>query len=126
MESIRSKAELKRAIEQLEFEQTAQLILLKEEFNTACERLKPINIIKNTWKEAYSEPDIKASVTSNLMGIVSGTIARKIILGRTNNPVTRFLGATIERLVSRSVANNADKIKNVAGNVLEKIANKHD
>jgi hypothetical protein len=125
MATIKTTAELKSAIEQLEIEQLTQLVLLKDEFYFACERLKPINLIKGTLKEAYSDPGVKATFTDNFIGAGSGLIARKMILGKTNNPLTRFLGVLIERIVSNTVMKNADKIKTVAGTVFEKMT-RHD
>jgi hypothetical protein len=125
MEKIKTTSDLKSAIQQLEFEQSTRLILLKEELYVVCRRLKPINIIKDTLKEVYSDRDVETTVTDNLLGLTSGALARKIIFGKTNNPITRFAGALIERFVSKSVVKNANKIKTVAGDVLEKITNKY-
>jgi hypothetical protein len=125
MGKIKTTSELKNAIQQLEIEQSTQFVLLKDEFYFVCERLKPINIIKDTLKEAYSAVDIKATITDNFLGVGSGLIAKKIILGKANNPVTRFLGLLIEKFVSNTVVKNADKIKTVAGTVLGKMT-RHD
>jgi hypothetical protein len=124
MEKIRTVSELKNAIKQLEYEQSVQLLLLKEEFHIVCEKLKPVNIIKDTLKD--SVPDIKTSITNSFLGVASGLLTRKIILGKTNNPITRTLGLILEKFVSSKVAKNADRIKSFAGTVLEKITNTHD
>jgi hypothetical protein len=121
MEKIKTASELKSAIQQLEIEQSTQLLLLKDEFYFVCERLKPINIIKDTLKDACSEADFKTTLTDNFIGVGSGLIAKKIILGKTNNPITRFLGLFIEKFVSNAITKNAEKIKTVAGAVLEKM-----
>jgi uncharacterized membrane protein YeaQ/YmgE (transglycosylase-associated protein family) len=125
MEKIKSKSGIKNAIQRLELEQSAQLISLKTEFDITFERLKPINIIKDTLNETFSDRGIKSTVTSNFLGAASGIIARKIILGKTNNPITGLIGALIENFVSNGVVKNSDKIKTATGRILEKIANKY-
>jgi len=121
MTNIKSTSDLKNVIQQLELQQSAQLTLMKVEFYSMCERLKPINIIKDTCKEVYSDKDIKTTITTNLLGVATGVIARKIILGKSHNPITGFVGVLIEKFISRGIMKNADKIKSVAGNILEKI-----
>jgi hypothetical protein len=115
MEKIETISELKSAIQQLEIEQSTQLILLKEEFYTICERLKPINIIRDTWEESNLISELKTKAVNSILGVSSGLIAKKLILGKTNNPITKMLGLLIEIFVSKTIVKHADEIKSFSG-----------
>jgi|SRR6185312_10248705 len=119
MEKIKNIEELKSAIRQLENEKLLREILLKEQFITLCESLKPINILKDTLKDAHRDPELKTTLVNNAIGFVSGAVIRKIVTGKSYNPLRNLVGMVLERLVSR----NAERIRTVADNMLEKIIN---
>ena len=92
MQKITNIIELKSAIQQLEYKREIELILLKKEVFSTCENLKPINIIKNTLKEAYLAPDLKATILKTVLSISTGFVARKIFLGKNPTIITKLLG----------------------------------
>ena len=55
---------LNEAIILLEGKRAKELELLKELFNSGYESLKPINLIKSTFKEVSSSPEIKNNILS--------------------------------------------------------------
>jgi hypothetical protein len=119
MEKIKNIEELKVAIRELENEKLLKQLLLKEQFITICESLKPINILKDTLKEAQADPALKTTVINNAIGFVSGAAIRKIVTGKSHNPLRNLVGMVLERLVAK----NAEGIRTVADNILEKIIN---
>jgi len=119
MEKIKNIEELKSAIRQLENEKLMQQVLLKEQFMVICESLKPINILKDTLKEAHSDPTLKKTMVNNAIGFISGAAIRTIATGKSHNPLRNIVGMVLERLVAR----NAEGIRTVADNILEKIIN---
>jgi len=119
MEKIKNTEELKTAIQLLENEKLIKEILIKQQVITLCESLKPINILKDTLKDAHSDPELKTTVINNALGFVSGAAIRKIVMGKSHNHLRNLVGMVLERLVER----NAEGIKTVADNILEKIIN---
>ncbi len=69
--------ELSRAITALEEKRVFELDLLKNQFHTSYESLKPINIIKNTLEEFSSSTEIKSDMINNAISIGSGLLAKK-------------------------------------------------
>jgi hypothetical protein len=100
MQKIITITDLKGAIQQLEFEQAAELVLLKEQLLYTCESLKPINLIKSTLKEAYSAPDFKTNIVKTIIGIASGFVAKKVFIGKTHNPIKKLAGFILEMVVA--------------------------
>ena len=119
MKKIKNIEELKSAIRQLENEKLMQEFLLKEQFINVCDSLKPINILKDTLKDASKDPELKTTMVNNAVGFVSGAAIRKIVAGKSHNPLRNLVGMVLERLVAR----NAEGIRTVADSVLEKIIN---
>ena len=77
-------------------------------------------------REVIAAPDLKTTVGNAAIGLVSGFIAKKAILGKTNNPLTKLLGILIEMVVAGKVVKNADGIKSFGGMLLNKFIGKDD
>jgi hypothetical protein len=119
MEKIKSIQELKSAIYQLENEELIKRILVKDQIITLSESLRPINILKDTLKDARTDTELKTTAIDNAIGFVSGAAIRKIVMGKSHNPLRNLVGMVLEKLVER----NAEGIRTVADNILEKIVN---
>lgn len=123
MKIITSIDELKESILLLKMKQANDWCLLKEEFNTTYESLKPMNMIKNTFKDMASQPNLKTDVVNSLIGLATGFIAKKVFLGNSHNPFTKLLGIVLEIAVANKVSKNADGIKSIGSIILKKIIN---
>lgn len=126
MKVITTSADLKLAIQQLELRQASELTLLKEEFNKTSESLKPINIIKRTLKNAVASPDLKTDVFNAAIGLTTGILAKKLMIGKTINPFKKVLGIIVEMAVANKVAQNADGIRSTGSTILHKLFGKKD
>ena len=126
MPTITTAATLADAIQQLETKRSGEWIQLREQFMITYENLKPINLLKRSFKEVIAAPDLKTTVGNAAIGLVSGFIAKKAILGKTNNPLTKLLGILIEMVVAGKVVKNAEGIKSFGGMLLNKFIGKND
>lgn len=117
MNAIRSSSDLKMAIRQLELKQANELIQLKDEFRDTVEGLKPMNLIKGAFKKVTSSPDIKTDVLNAVIGLTTGFVTKKLMIGRSTNPIKKILGIVLEMTIANKVAKNADVIKST-GNIL--------
>lgn len=126
MKAITTSADLKLAIQQMELQQANELILLKEEFKNTRESLNPINIIKRTFKKAVTTPELKTDVFNAVIGLTTGIIAKKLMIGKTINPFKKILGIIVEMTVANKVAKNADEIKSAGSTIFKKLFNKKE
>lgn len=99
-------------------------ILLKNNFHQVFERLKPVNIIKNTFKELISSPDLKTNLVDAAIGFTTGVVTRKVLVGKTVNPLKKLFGAVLEMVVASEVAKNAGGIKSIGIGILKKLIQK--
>ncbi len=121
MQNITTVTELRHAIKELEEKQAVEWPLLKEQFFTTYESFKLINVLKHTIKEAISAPDLKNNVINTAIGLTTGILARKTLIGKTYNPLKKLAGVILEMTVANKIANNGDKIKSLGGIVFNKI-----
>ncbi|MES2590184.1 MAG: hypothetical protein V4622_14490, partial [Bacteroidota bacterium] len=86
--------------------------------------LKPINLIKNSLKEIVTSNDFQSNAINTAIGITSGFVAKKVLVGETHNPLSKIVGNMIELVVANKVFNNAEGIKSIGGFFLKKLFNK--
>jgi hypothetical protein len=119
MEPITSLAELKNAIQILEFEQTVKEQLLKEQLNITYESLKPVNLIKSALNEVVSSPYIIDNIIGVAMGLTSGYITKKIALSKSGSIIRKILGTLLEFGITNIVAQNTDSIKSFGQSIYQ-------
>ena len=102
-----------------------ELALLKEQFHTTYESLKPMNIIKNAFGNITASPTVKNDLASGALGIGAGLLSKKILTGNSHNPIRKLLGTVTEVAVAGAVAKSAGGIVAVAGNMLKSFFNKN-
>lgn len=126
MQKITSVTELKLAIAILETQQMSDAYLLKEEFKNTSEKLRPVNLIKNTLKELANEPDLKGDLLNASISIAAGYLSKKIAIGSTNNTFKQILGTLLQMGVTSIVSKNADGIKSGAMNLINNFFSKKE
>ena len=124
MKPITTSADLKMAIQQLEQQQAYEFALLKEELHATGEKLKPVNIIKRTFQNAVTGPDLKTNMLNAAIGVTTGILTKKLMIGKTINPLKKLFGALIEVAVANKVSKNADDIKSTGSAILKKLFSK--
>jgi hypothetical protein len=121
MEKITCAAELKIAIQNLEFEQEVQGQLLKEHFFLTFDSLKPANLIKNTLQDITSSPYLLDNMLGSVMGMFSGYLSKKIAVGTSHNLFRKMAGSLLQFGVTNIVAQHSDILKSVGNFIIDRI-----
>ncbi|MES2798013.1 MAG: hypothetical protein V4683_18745 [Bacteroidota bacterium] len=108
---------LNERISLLKYQQAQQIILLKDQIDITLENLKPINLIKNTMQEVAASNEIKDNLMNNAIGLTTGYLSKKVLIGATHNPIKRIVGTLLQFAIANFVANHSETIKAV-GTVL--------
>ena len=119
MQNITTIAELRVAIQFLEIEQMEKRIQLKEQFYITYESLKPINLIKSTLKELFTSPNLIDNIIGTSLGIASGYLSKKIVIGASHNIFRKLLGSLLEFGVSNLVAQHPDGVKSIGQHLFQ-------
>ncbi len=110
---IKTLDDLKQAIRMLETDQAIKEQQLKAQFFISVESFKPINILKNSIKDVASSPYLIENVFGALLGITTGYISKKIIIGGSANKFKKLLGTMLQFGVANVVANQAHVLKQI-------------
>jgi hypothetical protein len=121
MANINSEQELKDAILQLESKRTDEGKELKEQFFIAYESIKPINLIKSTFKEAAASTDIQDNILTTSVGLTAGYLSKKIFEGTSHSPLKKLFGTALLFGVTQAVAKNPEAIKALGHGLLNMI-----
>ncbi len=124
MQNISSVAELKYAIQLLEVDQANKEQLLREQFCYTYESLKPINIIKNTIKDISSSPYLIENMVGSAIGLGTGFLSKKLIVGASGNIVRRIIGGIVEFGVTNLVSHQTSNLKSTGLSILQHIFKK--
>jgi len=113
MQNIKSTAELKNAIQLLEAEQAEKGKILKEQVQSASERLKPANLISGILDDVNKSPYLVDNIIGTALGLVSGFYSQKLILNPAGNKLKKLLGVAMQFGVTNLVAQHSDTIRAV-------------
>lgn len=118
MQKITTVAALKSAILQLEYKQAKEWPVLKEQFLITYENLKPLNVLKNTFKELTTSPDIKKGLLDTTIGLTAGYLTKAVIVGVSRNPAKIILATFLQLGITNIVARHPERIKLVASGIV--------
>jgi hypothetical protein len=118
--SITNSEELAEAIAVLELKATAQKREVEECYNVVAEEFKPLNLVKNGFRSVFSGEN-KGDLINALIGLGSGLLSRKLILGRSNGFIGKTVGKAIQWGMAGIVSQNAEKIKEKAGGIIDRL-----
>src|SRR4051812_26744896 len=104
MNKITTVEGLRSAIQQLEFQQNQELVLLKRQFYDTYDSLKPINILKNTFKEFTSSPDIKDNVLGAATGLTAGYLTKALADKISHNSFSKIVGSLLQLGITNVVS----------------------
>lgn len=124
MQKISTIAELRDEIRLLKDEQSLQYQFMKEHFINVRENLRPINIIKNTFSEVVSSPDLATNVLNAAVGLGVGILSKRMIMGATRNPFTKLLGTILEAGIATIVTTKGDNIRDSLSSLISSFKRK--
>lgn len=121
MEKITSISELEVAIESLMTEKEIKGQLLREEFFSVSESLKPINLLKSTFREGTSSLNLVDGIIGTVVGVAAGSLSRKVFVGSSANVIRNLLGSAFQFSVTNIVRRNTKAIKTFGRLIIQRI-----
>ncbi len=120
---IKNCHDLEKVIAELEIKAEAQRKDIEETFAVVSENLKPLNLVRNGVRSVFS-PEHREDLVNALIGLGTGMLSRKLLLGRAKGIFGKTAGKAVEWGIAGLVSNNAEKIKEKAGTLIDKIFKK--
>lgn len=124
MYTISTTSDLKNAIQLLEVDQAHEEQLFKEQFLLIVESIKPINLLKSTFHDVASTPHLMNNLLGTTMGMGTGYLSKKIIVGGSSNIIRKVFGSILQFGITRIVAHHPETIKSIGQFVFQKFLHK--
>lgn len=124
MQKITSITGLQNAIQLLKVEQARKEQLLKEQFYRTFKSLKPVNILKSTLNDIVSSPNLIDNILGITIGLATGYLTKKIIVGASGNIIRKLFGSIIQVGVTKLVAQHPEAIKSFGQFIYQNIPSK--
>jgi hypothetical protein len=124
MEKISSENDLKAAILHLESKQTEEGKILKMQYLQAYESMKPINIIKSTFKEVSASPALKDELFNISVGLAAGYVSKILFQGTSHSQLRKLFGTVLMFGITNAVAKHPEVVKSVGRRVIKALIGK--
>lgn len=111
MENQYTADSLREAIKALEIKQAEEGQKVKEQLLVTYENLKPINILRNIVNDFYSTDKYKQDFVEIVAGMTTGFITKKIVVGRSKNPMLKLVGLAIQFGITTLVTRKYNALK---------------
>lgn len=103
MKTINATNTLQQMIVLLQKKQTLELMQLKDQYHYTYESLRPVNIIKSIFTDMTTSAELRGNLINNIVGISTGYLTKKVMLGATHNPFKRILGTLLQFVITNVV-----------------------
>lgn len=125
--TVRDNKSLNEAIAFLENQQKSEAYLLKEHFEFTKQELNPVNIVKDKiqdvkeqFQEAISSPSLKGKLLKGAVGLASGFLAKRFLIGSSSGIVSKIAGTALQTGVSSLLMKAPDNLEEInIGNIKE-------
>jgi hypothetical protein len=113
MKEINSETDLRDAILELENKRAGEEKMLREQFYLAADSVRPINIIKSTFREAIVSRDLKNDIINTSVGLTAGYLFKTAFAGVMKSPLRKVLGTALMFGITEVVARNPETVKSL-------------
>ncbi len=122
MQKIDSTSSLSETIHELEVRRVEEGKMLKQQANQAYENIKPINLIKSTFKEALAAQDLRTDIINLSLGLIAGYVSKRVFSGLEDSPLKKLLGTSLQFGITLFIINNPETIQAIGNGIAKFIS----
>lgn len=124
MQTTDATEELKNSIRLVEIRQSMNGQLLKEQLLLTYDTLKPANLIRSTLKELTSSPFLIGNLTGSVIGLTTGYLSKKIVIGSSVSVLRKLLGYILQFGVTNVISKNSEVIESYGMSLFKRLFSK--
>jgi hypothetical protein len=125
IQKFNTVAELRIAIQQLEIKQANEWPPLKKQLLATAETLKPKHIIKDIFRDVFSEPTLKATAVNTTLGVAAMLAANFFFPSKTISSLTKLITGTIIGVTTMGkIVSHGGHIKSLGNSLLKRLTSK--
>jgi len=110
MGTITNIASLNARIAHLESRREEQKEAIKDEVHGLLESLRPVNLIKGLFRSVNESPDLKSDLLHAAVGMGTGFLTNKFLLGKLHGPLKTILGGLIQAGITKAAVSYPQEI----------------
>ena len=111
MQTLNSLQTLEVHIASLEREQKEKKEAIKAEFEDLKQSLNPANMLRKLFRSVNESPDVKADMLKGAIGLGTGFLTNKLLLGKINGPFKAILATILPAVMTKAAVDVPEKIK---------------
>ncbi|MEX1002614.1 MAG: hypothetical protein WDZ35_10910 [Crocinitomicaceae bacterium] len=121
MSKISNINELQARIIELQLQGKEEGVALKAELSFIIDNIHPIQLLTHGFKEIINSPEVKSELFSLSLGMSSGYVAKKLVIGKSENTLQHIAGNVLGMLVTKNVALHSDEIRSTTFSLLKSL-----
>jgi hypothetical protein len=110
---ISNVTELNNAIHLLENELNQQKQLVTDQVNVIYENFKPVNVVRDLFREVVSSDEFRSNVITAAIGISTGYITKKLMVGKSRNLMKALGGNLLQYGIANLILHPSRIMKSV-------------
>jgi hypothetical protein len=118
MTKLNSATDIKQMILQLENQQIIDLQQLREQLHDVYENIKPINLVRNTFKEVVASEELTDNIVNTSVGLAAGYVSKTLFEKASHSPFRKLMGTALLFGVTNLVAKNPHTVKSIGTDFL--------
>jgi hypothetical protein len=118
MQKLNSTTDIKQLIRQLESQQAIDLQQLRVQMHATYENIKPINLVRNTFKEVVASEELTDNIVNTSVGLAAGYVSKTLFEKASHSPFRKLMGTALLFGVTNLVAKNPHTVKSIGSDFL--------
>jgi hypothetical protein len=110
---ISNATDLNEAIHLLEDELNQQKQLITDQVNVIYENFKPVNVIKDVFREVVSSDEFRSNVLTAAIAISTGYVTKKLVVGKNRNLLKALGGNLLQYGIANLILHPSRILKSV-------------
>lgn len=93
-------------IRELQLKRERDFQILKLQFETTTEELRPSRLLSRAINDVREEPQAKNNLFESLLSLGGGYFSKKILVGKSNSVFKNLIGYTIQYFTTKFISKN--------------------
>jgi hypothetical protein len=96
MKTVDKRIALREKISYLQKNQSYDLQILKNQYKETIESFEPLNLIKSSFQEVISSPNLKSNLINGVVGLGTNYLTKGFLNQNSTNPIKSIVGKVLK------------------------------
>jgi hypothetical protein len=124
--NIKNSEDIKKVIVLIEDEVEEQKKLLMDQINILYDNFRPVNVVKDVFREVVTSEDFRGNILTATMGISTGYVTKRLLFRKDNNLLKALTGNLLQYGIANMIVNPSRVLKTIFLPILELFSSKKE